>query len=330
MLALCAAACSPLSGGVASPQASPQLAEAGLAASDDVGAPLHVAWVDNDRLVVERILPTNTSPGMPHDLVWFDLATRTLTPIAVPEPPECIAIMARAPQLIDGELYFERYCEGENYDELMHLPGDGRAPESLARVPWQWPSAFGRLPSGAWLADFGGLCKGIDLVPGTGDTADSWPITITDDGPAYSVNAAGHASDCDGSTPIAQGLAEAPDGTLALLATGGPGGFSFPYVPMHLYLVIPHEQPKRIADGVSDGSNLRWRPDGKALAMIAEVDRRQGIWEFSLDGSSRLLYEGLPVSFDWSPDGTRLAVILRDDPSTSHSVSRVFIVSGLD
>jgi Tol biopolymer transport system component len=56
---------------------------------------------------------------------------------------------------------------------------------------------------------------------------------------------------------------------------------------------------------------VRWSPDGHAVAFIDGAGGASNIWVQALDGSpARKLTnfsEGRITTFDWSPDGTRLA-----------------------
>jgi hypothetical protein len=317
-----AIACAPAGRATLQTQPSPEVTDVGFAGLGESGGPSDVAWPLPDRLIVERIPST-----LYNELVRFDLSTHVTTPIQVDPPPGCAGIAARAPQIVSGHVYFARECVlGDGTADLMALPPDGGLPTRVGRLPELFAGSFARLASGTWLADYGGVCQGIDLVDGTDQAIAMWPLMITDDGPPFAVNAVGHQSDCDNSTPLATGIAAAPDGTLALLAARGVGGFIATDPDLHLYLVDVSGNAHCLADGVMDGRNLRWAPNGASLALIGEINRQWGIWRFARDGKRTRLFDGHALAFAWSPDGSQLAVVVSDNPADGLATRRVIIV----
>src|SRR6266404_1504433 len=69
------------------------------------------------------------------------------------------------------------------------------------------------------------------------------------------------------------------------------------------------------AEGVSS-SHPRWSPDGKYLAFLsARNDGKTQVWLLNRSGGEAQRLTGTPQDVDdfaWSPDSTRLVVILRD------------------
>lgn len=201
-----------------------------------------------------------------------------------------------------------------DHELVLVRPDDKLQP--IATLPW-FPDSYAQVDGGAWLAGYdSGICAWIDVVPGTGSPTSAWPIRVTDDGEPFAVNASRDSANCDGQ-PKAYGLAEAGDGRLAFLASGavrsrgGVGRLSF---PVQLYLQDADGTVRRLASGLVEPRSVQWSRDGEHVLLIATIDDRQGIWEFGPDGSLRLLFEGDLFDFAESPDGARLAVIVKDGP----------------
>ena len=64
---------------------------------------------------------------------------------------------------------------------------------------------------------------------------------------------------------------------------------------------------------ITTNYQMRWTPDGRALAYIGEREGVSNIFLQRLDGSrSKPLtdfHDGTIFAFDWSPDGKRIACI---------------------
>lgn len=108
-----------------------------------------------------------------------------------------------------------------------------------------------------------------------------------------------------------------PDGrTVALLASpesAGVGGQARLDVPWSVYLLdVASLRTRRLLGGLGGAAGLTWSPDGRWLALTADIrGRGTGLWLFSpatgalrLVGATRSL--GVPA---WSPEGRRIAAI---------------------
>jgi len=77
--------------------------------------------------------------------------------------------------------------------------------------------------------------------------------------------------------------------------------------------------PVRLTHGPGDDLRPRWHPDGQTLAWLSTRDGVRSVWRMNADGlDARPLRppEGTHVDIDfaWSPDGSRIAVVVQTGP----------------
>jgi dipeptidyl aminopeptidase/acylaminoacyl peptidase len=80
---------------------------------------------------------------------------------------------------------------------------------------------------------------------------------------------------------------------------------------------------RQLTDDKAAESTLRWSPDGKRLAFVADRDGSRQVWALPLAGgeASQLTSHAPSVeTFDWSPDGKQLAIVA--EPPLTEDESR--------
>jgi dipeptidyl aminopeptidase/acylaminoacyl peptidase len=104
----------------------------------------------------------------------------------------------------------------------------------------------------------------------------------------------------------------APDGSRVICTVRGvdraSGGRT-----AETWLVDLADGRRRLLLGADDGAwGARWRPDGQAIAYVAEGEDGEHVWLMDPDGGGRRRISAEPRSWGdlaWSPDGTALAFI---------------------
>ena len=68
-----------------------------------------------------------------------------------------------------------------------------------------------------------------------------------------------------------------------------------------------------------DASDPQWSPDGKYLAFLGsrgvDKDTKNQVWTLDLRGGEAVQFTNVPQginSFHWSPDGTKMALVIKD------------------
>jgi len=93
-----------------------------------------------------------------------------------------------------------------------------------------------------------------------------------------------------------------------------------------IYLLdIGSRQIRQLTYSPRSETSPRWRPDGKALAFLADRDGNSQIYLLPLDGGEAMrLTEGKHSiqSFDWSPDGKQIS-FLAPEPRTDEEDKRI-------
>lgn len=83
--------------------------------------------------------------------------------------------------------------------------------------------------------------------------------------------------------------------------------------------IVKGAAPIDLTQGTSD-THPRFRPDGKAIAFLRRDDTLAQIWILPLQGGEAYRVSHFPGgvdTFDWSPDGTHLAVVARVDKNNN-------------
>ncbi|HUI70761.1 MAG TPA: DPP IV N-terminal domain-containing protein, partial [Spirochaetia bacterium] len=93
-----------------------------------------------------------------------------------------------------------------------------------------------------------------------------------------------------------------------------------------IYLLdIASRQIRQLTFSARSETSPRWRPDGRALAFLADRDGNNQIYLLPLDGGEAMrLTEGKHSiqSFDWSPDGKQIS-FLAPEPRTDEEDKRI-------
>jgi len=138
----------------------------------------------------------------------------------------------------------------------------------------------------------------------------------------------------------------APDGTNMRQVTGDGKGYAFPtWSPdgRHLAFIGPHEQENTVLyiSSVNDLAPtvvynnpnsspfyLYWAPDSQTITFLAQEGRSMAMRQTDVNGSERLLGEGAPFYWVWSPRSDKLLMHVGGDRSVSEQANISIVENG--
>ncbi len=286
------------------------------------GAYLNVAWVDKSHLA---FVYTGGEIGeqWTYQLVIYSTDTQEWRVLQTPQSAECDWTSPVFPtRLPNGRLSFMNTChvyhDGTTgvINRIYMWDQDSGEFHQLQQYPENFvigPFAFS--PDMAELIQEEGVGPGLNnefyRVQQDGQMERLFPNYQRVRSPSWSP---------DGHTIAFMGTETGPDGDFADLLR----------YPWDLYLMDADGGNVRIVlPGIRSAGGPDWSPDGKFLAFTGGYAGREGTWVLNIDTLQVTQVWPYPTGYDWSPDGSQMVILERNETNNSEHPAIIDLPSDL-